>query len=118
MILLGESVLKLEVCFFDVAIHGSFESAMRIVPGKVDTYVPVAFPVQLHGVVVLECFFEVEGVSFVEKFDPEAINDESERDGSGLVEVETRGVLGGVVITSGEDFSSCLLASLSACLRP
>ena len=55
-------MLELEDCFFNVAIHGSFESAVCIVPVKVDAGVSAAFPVGLHGVVALECFFQVEGV--------------------------------------------------------
>ena len=86
MALLWESVLELEDCFSNVAIHGSFESVICIVPVKVDADVSVAFLVRLHGIVVLECFFKVEGVRFAHTFDPEVVNDESERDGSGLVE--------------------------------
>ena len=70
MVLFWESVLELEESFFNVAIHGSFESAICIVPVKVDAGISVAFPVGLHGVVVPECFFEVEGVSFVYIFYP------------------------------------------------
>ena len=46
MVLLWESVLELEDCF---------ESAIRIVPVKVEANISVAFPVLHHGVVVLEC---------------------------------------------------------------
>ena len=88
MVLLWESVLELDDFFFNVAIHGSFESVICIVPVKVDANIFVAFPVRLHGVVVLECSLEVEGVGFVDIFDSEVVNDESERDGSGLVEVD------------------------------
>ena len=56
MVLFWESVLEPEECFFNVAIHGSFESAICIVPVKVDANVYVALPVGLHGVVVPECF--------------------------------------------------------------
>ena len=52
MMLLWESVLELEECFLNLAIHGSFESAICVVPVKVDADVLVAFPVGLHGVVV------------------------------------------------------------------
>ena len=61
MVVLWESVLELEECFFNIAIHGSFESAICIVPVKVDANVSVAFPVGLHGVVVPECFFRRGG---------------------------------------------------------
>ena len=87
--MLWESVLEREDCFFNVAIHISFESAICIVPVKFYANIYVASPVRLHGVVVLDYFFEVEGVGFVDTFDPEFINNKSERDGSGLVEVET-----------------------------
>ena len=93
--LLWESVLELEDCYFNVAVHGSFESVMGIVPVKVNVDISVAFPVRLHEVVVLEGVFQVEGVGFVDIFDPEVVNNESERDGYGLVEAETRGVLAG-----------------------
>ena len=69
VVLFWESVLELEESFLNVAIHGSFESVICIVPVKVDVNVSVAFPVRLHGVIVLECFFEVEGVGFVDIFD-------------------------------------------------
>ena len=61
MMLLWESVLELEDCFFNVAIYGSFEGAICIVPVKVDADIYVAFPVRLHGVVVLEVFFRGGG---------------------------------------------------------
>ena len=54
--------MELEDCFFNVAIHGCFESEVCIVPVGVDADVYVAFPVGLHGVILLECFFEAEGV--------------------------------------------------------
>ena len=56
MMLFWESVLELEECIFNVAIHGSFESEVCIVPVKVNADVSGAVPVGLHGVVVLECF--------------------------------------------------------------
>ena len=113
MLLLWESVLELEDCFFNVAIHGSLESVVFVVPVKIDEDVSVAFLVRLHGVVVLECFFEVEGVGFVDKFHPKVVNNESERDGSGFVEVESWGVLGRVVVTSGEDFFKLLVGKFA-----
>ena len=111
--LFWESVLELEECFFNVAIHGSLESSVCIVRVKVDVDVYIAFPVGLHGVVVLECFFEMEGIGFVDIFDPEVVNNMSERDGSDFVEVESRGVLGRVVITHGEDFFKLLVSKFA-----
>ena len=55
----------------------------------------------------------MEGVGFVDIFDSKVISGKSEGDGSGLVEVETRGVLRGVVITSGEDLFKLLVGKLS-----
>ena len=55
----------------------------------------------------------MEGVSFVDIFDPKVVNKASERDESGSVEVETQGVIGGVVITSGEDLFKLLVGKFS-----
>ena len=85
MMLFGESVLELEESLFNVAIHGSFESSICIVPVEINPDVSVAFPVGLHWVVVLEGFLKVEGVRFVDIFDSKVVDDESERDGSGFV---------------------------------
>ena len=110
--LFWESVLELEECFLSVAILGSFESAICIAPVGIYADISVTFPVRLHGVVVPECFFEVEGVRFVYIFDPKVVN-ESERDGSGFVEVESPGAIGKVVVTNGEDFFKLLVGKFT-----
>ena len=59
----------------------------------------------------------MEGVSFVDIFDPKVVNKASERDESGSVEVETQGVIGGVVITSGEDLFKLLVGNFAGLFK-
>ena len=58
-------------------------------------------------------FFQVEGIRFVNIFDSNVVNNEGERDGSGLVDVEAWGVLGRVVVTSGKDLFKLLVGEFA-----
>ena len=55
----GFQVLKLEKGFFDIAFHGELDCALNVISVEVDSYVSVAFPAGLHGVVVTDGFFKV-----------------------------------------------------------
>ena len=54
----------------------------------------------------------MEGVRFVDIFDPKVVNNESEGDRSGFVKVESRGVLRRVVVTRGKDFFKLLVGGV------
>ena len=75
----------------------------RVVPVEVDSYVSVAFPVGFHQVVTTDGFFKMYGIGFVDVFYSEVIDDQSEGDGSCLVNKESSSVLGWKICGLGEN---------------